>query len=372
MQSAIPPAERIGEALRTWQARESTVLLVTYAGLIAVLSPASYFITRWIPAHPDSLRAHLLAAAVSSAVLLAMLYQPFRAYALRLQAINIGVFLAALMTTLVSSGNSLWYVAVTIVALFGVQYAFLRPKHLVAIYAGAFIFEAIYSVAHAGFANHHNLFVTALIGLACAFSVASGLLRIRSQFAGVELRTRLQMQTEELQRQSQRVRSLAYSDSLTGLPNRAGMNDRVDRALDFAAQHGLMAALLYLDLDGFKQINDTHGHDVGDLVLLGAALRIQYVLRHGESIGRIGGDEFVVLVPAIEEADDALAVVRRIRDVLHEPFAVGDTQFTLSASIGIALFPHDGGTRLELLAHADQAMYRIKGERRRAAAPTGT
>lgn len=371
MQSAIPPAERVGEALRNWQTRESTILLVTYGCLIAVLSPAFYFVTRWIQGQvPDSLAIHVFAASVSLVLVLAVaVYRPLRTYAHRLQFVNIGVFLAALMVTLVGSGNSLWYATVTIVGIFGVQYAFLRRKDLVAIYAGALLFEVVYSMAHAGIASHHNLFVMTLIGFACAFSVASGLLRIRSQIADVELRTRLEMQTEELQRQSQRVRNLAYSDTLTGLANRAGMNDRIDRALEFAKQHDLMAALLYLDLDGFKQINDMHGHDVGDIVLLGAGLRIQYVLRHGESIGRIGGDEFVVLVPAIESPDDAAAVVRRIRDVLHEPFAVGSTQFTLSASIGTALFPHDGGTRLELLSHADKAMYRVKGERRGAPAP---
>jgi diguanylate cyclase (GGDEF)-like protein len=130
-----------------------------------------------------------------------------------------------------------------------------------------------------------------------------------------------------------------------------------------------MAALLYLDLDGFKDVNDTHGHDIGDVVLLGAALRIQYVLRHGESIGRIGGDEFVVLIPSFETTEEVNAVKRRIIDVLHEPFAVGEEKFVLSASIGTAIFPLDGHTRLQLLAHADQAMYRIKHERRRQPVP---
>ena len=367
METAGPPPDRIRQALTDWHTREGTMLLVTYGSLIAVLSPAFYFVTRWLPGHtPDSLAVHVLAAAVSLVLVLAVaLSRPLRAYAYRLQVINIGVFLAALLVTVVNSGNSLWYVTITIVGLFGVQYAFLRRKDLVLIYAGALAFEIVYSLVHAGFGNHHNLFGITLVGFACAFSVASGLLRIRSQIADVELRTRLEIQTEELRRQSQRVRNLAYSDNLTGLANRAGMNDRIDRALDFAAQHDLMAALLYLDLDGFKQINDMHGHDIGDIVLLGAALRIQYVLRYGESIGRIGGDEFVVLIPAIESPEDAIAVVRRIRDVLRERFSVGDTHFTLSASIGTALFPQDGTTRLELLAHADKAMYRVKSERRR-------
>jgi diguanylate cyclase (GGDEF)-like protein len=120
-----------------------------------------------------------------------------------------------------------------------------------------------------------------------------------------------------------------------------------------------------LDLDGFKEINDTHGHDIGDVVLLGAALRIQYVLRHGESIGRIGGDEFVVLIPSFESTEEVYAVKKRIIDVLHEPFAVGDQKFIMSASIGTAIFPQDGQTRLALLSHADKAMYHIKRERRR-------
>jgi diguanylate cyclase (GGDEF)-like protein len=367
VQAASSPEERIVQALTDWRTREGTLLLVVYGVIIAALCPGFYLLTRMPPGNfHDSLPLRLASTAVSLLLVLAVAIFPgLRPRAHRLQILNVTVFLVVIMALLVNSGNSLWYLTLAIIALFGVQYAFLRWQDIALAYIIAIDFEIVYSSVRAGFGHHTNMFAIAAVAFTSAICVASGVLRMRAQQADIESRTRLEIQTEEVHRQAQRIRHLAYSDSLTGLANRVGMNDRVDRALQFASRHNLMAALLYLDLDGFKEINDTHGHDIGDVVLLGAALRIQYVLRHGESIGRIGGDEFVVLIPSIESPEDAQAVIRRIVDVLHEPFSVGDQQFVLSASIGTAIFPRDGGTRLELLAHADNAMYSIKRERRR-------
>lgn len=368
METPSPPDERIDQALTEWRTREGTMLLVVYGIVIAVFCPALHYVTRALPGHiPDSLALRLFATAVSALlVALVAAARAVRRDAYRLQAVNVGVFLIVLFALLVNSGNSLWFLTLTIIGLFGMQYAFLRWQEVALTYAAGFLFFIIYSAARTGLTQHPGVFALGAILFASVVCIISGMLRVRSMHADVASRAHLQMHAEELSRQAQRIRHLAYSDSLTGLANRVGMNDRVDRALDFAGRHHLMAALLYLDLDGFKEINDTHGHDIGDVVLLGAALRIQYVLRHGESVGRIGGDEFVVLIPTIESPDDVQAVIRRIGDVLHEPFAVGDRQFALSASIGAALFPQDGRNRLELLAHADKAMYRVKRERRRA------
>jgi diguanylate cyclase (GGDEF)-like protein len=359
--------ERVGQALMEWRTREGTMLLVLYGVLIAVFCPAFYFVTRLLPGHvPDSLLIRLAASVVSLVLVLALALSPtLRPHAYRLQAVNITAFLVVLVILLVNSGNSVWFLTLTVIGFFGVVYAFLRWQDLAVAYTAALDFEIVYSSLRVGFTHHSNLFALASVAFTGVICVTFGMLRIRSLQSDVESRTKLELQTEELRRQAQQIRHLAYSDSLTGLANRAAMNERIDRAIDYASDHRLMAALLYLDLDGFKEINDTHGHDIGDVVLLGAALRIQYVLRHGETIGRIGGDEFVVLIPSIESTEEVGGVVKRITDVLHEPFAVDDEKFVLSASIGTAIFPLDGRTRLELLAHADKAMYRIKRERRR-------
>jgi diguanylate cyclase (GGDEF)-like protein len=365
--STKAPSDRIAQALSEWRTREGTLLLVLYGLLIAAFCPAFYFVTRLLPGHlPDSLLIRSAASAVSLLLVLGVAVIPLlRPYAYRLQVVNISAFLVVLLILLVNSGNSLWFLTLTVIGLFAVQYAFLRWQDLAVTYTIAIDFEIVYSSLRVGFMHYTNLFALSAVAFACVLCVVLGIPRIRSLLADVESRTRLEMQTEELRRQAQRIRHLAYSDTLTGVANRAGMNERVDRAIDYASKHRLLAAILYLDLDGFKEINDTHGHDIGDVVLLGAALRIQYVLRHGESIGRIGGDEFVVLIPSCETSEEVYAVKKRIVDVLHEPFAVGDEKFALSASIGTAIFPQDGHTRLELLAHADQAMYHIKRERRR-------
>lgn len=367
MQSSGRADERIVQALTEWQTREGTTLLVLYGVLIAAFCPAFYFVTRLLPGQvPDSLLIRSGASTVSLMLVLAVGVIPqLRPHAFRLQVLNVTAFLIVLLILLVKSDNSLWFLTLTVIAFFAVQYAFLRWQDLAISYTIALDFEIVYSSLRVGFQDEKNLFALAAVAFTCVICVAFGMVRIRSLQAGVDYSTRLEMQTEELRRQAQQIRHLAYSDSLTGLANRAAMNERIDRAIDYASRHRLMVALLYLDLDGFKEINDTHGHDIGDVVLLGAALRIQYVLRHGESIGRIGGDEFVVLIPSIEMSGEVYAVKKRIANILHDPFAAGEDKFALSASIGTAIFPLDGQTRLELLAHADKAMYRIKHERRR-------
>jgi diguanylate cyclase (GGDEF)-like protein len=126
-------------------------------------------------------------------------------------------------------------------------------------------------------------------------------------------------------------------------------------------------ALLYLDLDGFKAVNDNLGHDAGDVALIEAALRVQYLLRNGETFARIGGDEFVVLMPVIDTLDEPLQLMKRIEEAFSDPFYIqaGDGVL-LGASIGYAVFPNDGLTRLDLIACADNRMYDEK--RRRALA----
>jgi len=176
-----------------------------------------------------------------------------------------------------------------------------------------------------------------------------------------------------LQRKSEEdIRRLAYFDSLTGLPNRRFIIEHLERELHHAVQVGSQVALLFVDLDGFKRINDSMGHDAGDELLQAVARRLRGQLRATDivsrmgaevprlDVGRLGGDEFTVVVANIEGDTDAGAIARRINDVLREPMTIAGRQMVVTASLGMALFPRDGSDATTLLRHADTAMYHAK------------
>jgi diguanylate cyclase (GGDEF)-like protein len=163
-------------------------------------------------------------------------------------------------------------------------------------------------------------------------------------------------QLDEIARSSQR-------DSLTDTPNRALMLDRLENAIAMARRHVTRLAVLFLDLDQFKQINDTLGHGVGDEVLQLVARRLQSVVRGSDTVSRHGGDEFLVLVGEITKAADAAVIAAKILAVLTAPSRVGDHMLRLSASLGIATYPEDGEDAATLISRADAAMYRSKRRR---------
>lgn len=161
----------------------------------------------------------------------------------------------------------------------------------------------------------------------------------------------------------ERIRHLANYDSLTGLPNRALFYDRLSQAINLAQRNRHELALLYLDLDRFKSVNDTLGHAAGDDVLQGAAGRIQAQVRESDTVARIGGDEFAIILPKIASPQDAALVARKITDALCASFPAKDPaqgKIEIGASIGISIFPRDGETMDALLKTADSAMYRAK------------
>ncbi len=164
----------------------------------------------------------------------------------------------------------------------------------------------------------------------------------------------------ERKENEERIRRLAHHDHLTGLPNRNLLNDRMNHALARARRHGGRMAVLYVDLDHFKPINDTLGHMAGDMVLKEVAARLTDCVRSSDTVARVGGDEFVLVIEEIARPGEAARVARKIVDVLTAPIAVGKTECTISASIGVAVFPDDGLTIDEVSKAADAAMYRIK------------
>ena len=153
----------------------------------------------------------------------------------------------------------------------------------------------------------------------------------------------------------------AHHDPLTGLSNRLSFNERLDQDLARARRNKNMLALLYIDLDKFKPINDTYSHQVGDLVLREVANRLQSVVREIDTVARIGGDEFVVILSEIDTADHIDIVVAKIRKRLSDPFEYQGNMLQVGASIGISVFPDDAVDSQQLLATADAAMYREKG-----------
>lgn len=153
---------------------------------------------------------------------------------------------------------------------------------------------------------------------------------------------------------------LANHDALTGLVNRSHFNDTLEQALSAARRDRQLMAVLYLDLDGFKRVNDLYGHALGDLLLREAGERIRRYVRHSDTVARLGGDEFVVLLSGIGQVTDALHVGEQIRAALGQPYRLEGHDIVISASIGMALHPDNGTDRNPLLQYADSAMYAAK------------
>jgi diguanylate cyclase (GGDEF)-like protein/PAS domain S-box-containing protein len=156
------------------------------------------------------------------------------------------------------------------------------------------------------------------------------------------------------------IRKLAYHDPLTGLPNRLLLNDRLSMAMARAKRNKKKLTLMMLDLDKFKEVNDTLGHQMGDCLLRVVGDRLAGLLRKGDTVGRLGGDEFMVLLPEIKKAKDSVHVAQKILASFQEPFPCNDHKLSITTSIGIAFFPdhvEDGDT---LMKNADIAMYRAK------------
>ncbi|WP_300454402.1 EAL domain-containing protein [Accumulibacter sp.] len=174
----------------------------------------------------------------------------------------------------------------------------------------------------------------------------------------------------------ERIRRLAYFDTLTGIPNRQSFLERLDRELLRARGEKRQVALLFVDLDGFKQINDTLGHAAGDYLLQAVAERLKEKLRgsdfvarplreeSGLHVARLGGDEFAVVLPDLDSTQVVTRIAERMQSLISQPFQIGQHEVTVSSSIGVALFPDDGDDSASLLKHADSAMYQAKARGR--------
>ena len=169
-----------------------------------------------------------------------------------------------------------------------------------------------------------------------------------------------------LREQEERMRFIAQHDALTGLPNRYSMQERLALALEMAKRNRKKVAVMLVDLDEFKLVNDTRGHAAGDQVLIAIGQRLRSSVRGSDTVARIGGDEFVVIAGDLDRGDGAAMIAEKIADMVQLPIAVeGGGPWRITCSIGISMFPEDAQTSVELLAQADRAMYKVKAEKKK-------
>ena len=191
-----------------------------------------------------------------------------------------------------------------------------------------------------------------------------------SALAGAQLReanerlviatVRAQTMTEAAEQATAQMSYMAEHDFLTGLPNRSVLIDRLTQSIALAQRHGKKVALMYVDLDHFKHINDSLGHAVGDQVLQSAAKRLQACVRRSDTVSRQGGDEFVVLLAEVEQVPDAALTAEKVIEAMAEPHLIGGHRLHVTLSIGISLYPDDGKDVEAVVRNADTAMYHAK------------
>jgi diguanylate cyclase (GGDEF)-like protein/PAS domain S-box-containing protein len=177
------------------------------------------------------------------------------------------------------------------------------------------------------------------------------LLDIATHLAGIAI---------ERDRAEERVRHMAQHDALTGLPNRLLFRDRVNQSISQAQRTRQQVAVMFIDLDHFKDINDSLGHQVGDQLLRSVARRLQRCLRHGDTVARLGGDEFVVSLPALKDANEAMMIAGKVLETLRRIFVVDRHELHVTGSIGVSLYPVNGEDAESLMRSADAAMYHAK------------
>jgi diguanylate cyclase (GGDEF)-like protein/PAS domain S-box-containing protein len=168
----------------------------------------------------------------------------------------------------------------------------------------------------------------------------------------------------ERKRAEETIKRLAYYDSVTGLPNRVLFNDRLKLALAHARRNKERLAVMLLDLDRFKDVNDTLGHPVGDQLLEAVGGRLTTLLRESDTVSRMGGDEYLLILPGIAQVEDATKIGRKILETIREPFVLDDLELSITTSIGVALYPDDSEDVDALVKNADIAMYHAKHEGR--------
>jgi len=175
-----------------------------------------------------------------------------------------------------------------------------------------------------------------------------------------DMQTQINVHLSELYENQRDVDHLARHDPLTGLANRLMLYDRLEHAIAASQRTGRKIALIYIDLDRFKEINDTRGHAMGDKVLKAVANRLKKMVREVDTVGRLGGDEFVVLFDSIDDPRQIPPIAQKIIDGFRLPLEIDSEEYRIGVSLGVSVYPQDGDNATQLLEQADLAMYRAK------------
>jgi diguanylate cyclase (GGDEF)-like protein len=178
--------------------------------------------------------------------------------------------------------------------------------------------------------------------------------------AAITERETLQAELDAAHKAKEEFRELAYHDDLTGLPNRGLLYDRLGLAITQSHRQASHLALLFLDLDDFKTVNDSFGHGSGDRLLVELATRVRGCVRAGDTVARFGGDEFIVLLDSVTGPEDAARVAAKVLDAVRAPFRLDGHEVAIVASVGVSVYPRDGTSPDDLVRSADAAMYRDK------------
>jgi diguanylate cyclase (GGDEF)-like protein len=347
-----------------WLQRNATSSVLIYCGLIAVLLPAFHFVLAPLPGVPpgsDSLLLRCIPAASSLVLAGSVLAFPaVRAHAQTLQFLNVLLCVIAIVMLVVNSGDHYAYIASGLLVIVGAQQAFYRTALLAATFTIGFIVHVVYSAMHGVLWAPMNLAALGTFGSAYIIGFIPGALRIKIQSS--EIRTRLEAQEvkEELLHAQAELVKLARYDALTGLPNRSTLQEMLAEQLVRAEAEGTECAVAFLDLDRFKDVNDTLGHDVGDRMLRELSGRIAAVLGAAGVVGRWGGDEFVAILPSVRDHFGLEALAESFIAAIGRPFVVDGAELAVSASVGIAISPRDGAEAGLLIRNADAAMYKAK------------
>ncbi|WP_196159306.1 GGDEF domain-containing protein [Reinekea sp. G2M2-21] len=193
-------------------------------------------------------------------------------------------------------------------------------------------------------------------------SIDSNNAKPASETTGVMLKTirTLKHKVTALENKLSKAQHLAHHDELTGLANRSLLRDRLNQAIKHAIRHQNLVAVLLLDLNDFKRINDTFGHHIGDALLINVASRLNSCIRDADSVYRYGGDEFVVLVPDVENVSGPFELKSKLLACIAKPYNISEQAFSISASIGVAIYPKHGADQHALIKYADSKMYTAK------------
>lgn len=384
-----PPNNQIEEALKTWRARAQTRMMMM--GLMLVFPAIIHTVVRSIDNPQERSLALVfvfLYLGIVGLYFLRKINVQIRGWALMLLIYLTGVF-AMVRGGLAGDGR----VYLLLLPVFGVVLVSVRAGIALA-FTSTITFIVFGFLAHFGWLEqwlivvvnpvtydhwlYDGLVFVALMGTAVFMLVDFYIFLIKTLTAEQEnaerlreahqlldqtnlsLEEKVKQRTLELADANRRLRRLVDHDPLTGLPNRILFYKHLDNSITQAQHHDSKLAILFIDLDNFKQINDSFGHLLGDRLLTKVAVRLQKSVRESDTVARLSGDEFAIIIEELSSENNASVVVKKLIQSLSKPFELDDLEIDVSASIGVSIFPLDGEDADVLVRRADTAMYRVK------------